>query len=147
MSVKQVNLFSEEDVEIPLEEVITLEACLCIRVMFGRVVRLLRPETVLHVMTDQPGLLLNLMLCVFLCLPLLPPLQHPHQHPNSEPAVLPALPGIHKKIVVSQQRVEKDNSTVQLRKNVSLVVPPVKQLSVTMMESVAGKRAVSVLTV
>ena len=66
---------------------------------------------------------------------------------NQVHAVLPALPGIHKKIVVSQQRVEKDNSTVQLRKNVSLVVPPVKQLFVTMMESVAGKRAVSVLTV
>jgi hypothetical protein len=71
----------------------------------------------------------------------------PQPDPNSEPAALPDQHGIHKKIVVSQPPVEKDNSTVQLRKNVSLVVPPVKQLFVTMMESVVGKRAVSVLTV
>lgn len=71
----------------------------------------------------------------------------PQPDPNSEPAVLLDQHGIHKKIAVSQLRVEKDSSTVQLRKNVSLVVPPVKQLSVTMMEFVAGKRVVSVLTV
>jgi len=66
---------------------------------------------------------------------------------NSALVVLPVLPGIQSKIAVSQQLVEKDSSTVQLRKNVSQVVQPVKPLSVTMMASVVGKRAVSVLTV
>lgn len=73
-------------------------------------------------------------------LPLPPP-------PNSEPAALPDLPGTPLKTVVFPLRVEKVNSTVLLKTNVSLEEQPVAQQSVTMTVPVVETRAVSVETV
>ena len=75
--------------------------------------------------------------------------QHPPHlpPPNWEPAALPDLPGIQQKTVVSQLPVEKDNSTVPLKRNVSQDELPVTLQSVTMTESVLEKNHVSVETV
>lgn len=144
--VAQMRLSLEEDVAILRAEVIIFEASLCILVTYGRAVHLLRLEMVLHVMMVQQERLLNRMLFVYLLLllPLLPPPQPPL---NSEPAALPDLPGIQKKTAVSQPPVEKDNSTVLHRRNVSPDEPPVRPLSVSMTESVLVTNLANVLTV